>query len=157
MKDKAKYLIILLTVCINSITSFAQPGDKREKLEALKRQFLSTELNLTVSEAEKFWPVFNEFEAQRKSIRQSIRKAESVSEKAEVSEKELNDALNTIQQKKKEEIDAEVQFVRNTMPIIGTVKASKLLSLEEEFRRRIMEEVRERREGQRPPAGGGRR
>ena len=54
---------------------FAQPGnkpgnsssqDRHEKIEQLKITFITRELNLTSSEAQQFWPVYNEMSDQLK-------------------------------------------------------------------------------------------
>jgi len=67
-----KIVFIVLTICM-SLNSFAQnrvlgrphnmpPMDeaRRAKIEMFKVQFITEKLNLTKSEAEVFWPVYNE-------------------------------------------------------------------------------------------------
>lgn len=144
-----KLPLAVLLIC--NLVSFAQPDDKREKLESLKRQFISTELNLTVAESEKFWPLYNEFETSRKSIRKAVREAERSAGKEDVKEKDLQDALNIIQTRRKEEADLDAKFVRDMIPVIGVSKAAKLLRMEDEFRRRVMDEMRDRKKGERYP------
>ena len=39
----------------------ANPDQKGQNIEALKVAFISKELNLTPQEAEKFWPVYNQY------------------------------------------------------------------------------------------------
>ena len=67
-----KIVFILLSICI-SMSSFSQhrqlgrPRDtppideaRRAKIELFKVQFITEKLNLTKSEAEAFWPIYNE-------------------------------------------------------------------------------------------------
>lgn len=50
--------------------SFSQAQESRhEKIRALKTAFITDKLNLTSQEAQKFWPVYNEFEKQFYEIR----------------------------------------------------------------------------------------
>ena len=48
----------------------AQDGDKTraEKIEALKIAFITQKLQLTTDEAQKFWPVYNQYENEIRSL-----------------------------------------------------------------------------------------
>lgn len=62
-------LTILLSLILGA--AFAQRGGERydpEKLKAAKVAFITTRLNLNSDQAEKFWPVFNEFSDKRESM-----------------------------------------------------------------------------------------
>ena len=64
-----KSLFLLLLVFI-TMGATAQGSDaKRDKIKALKTSFLTTKLELTSTEAEKFWPVYNAFEEKQYDIR----------------------------------------------------------------------------------------
>src|SRR6187431_1893728 len=43
--------------------------EKREQIKAMKVAFLTTELDLTSSEAEKFWPIYNTFDDKQFELR----------------------------------------------------------------------------------------
>ena len=73
MTTKMKNSIIrsaaLIAALILSVTAFAIPphnqggkNDWREKIKAEKVAFLTTRMDLTPQEAEKFWPVYNQLE-----------------------------------------------------------------------------------------------
>ena len=71
-----KKLILFLTLIIGvSYICSAQPA-RGEKLEAIKVAYITKELNLTSSEAEKFWPVYNEYFKELKKARDENRKDE---------------------------------------------------------------------------------
>lgn len=57
MKMKRNILLLLL---LTSFSFYAQSDtikDKKEQIKALKVAFLTTKLDLTAREAEKFWPI----------------------------------------------------------------------------------------------------
>jgi hypothetical protein len=57
MKMKRNILLLLL---LTSFSFYAQSDtikDKKEEIKALKVAFLTTKLDLTAREAEKFWPI----------------------------------------------------------------------------------------------------
>ena len=141
-------------------------NDQKERVEALKRAFITEKLNLSVAEAEKFWPVFNDFEDKKKEVKKVIRQAHKACEADPKNEKLLLEKVAVITQKRKEEADLDEKFIKDVLPILGAERTSKLLGIEEEFRKKLMDELRERRGGPggdgpgpggRPPHQGGRR
>ena len=69
--------IILFLILVIGVSYFcsAQPA-RGEKLEAIKVAYITKELNLTSSEAEKFWPVYNEYFRELKKARDENRRDE---------------------------------------------------------------------------------
>ena len=73
-------ILFILTLFIGTGV-FSQPpggvGDKeqkkREKIHAQKIAFISTEVDLTPAEAQKFWPVYNQYEAEVEVVRKQRR------------------------------------------------------------------------------------
>ena len=63
-----KYLLILII----SLGSFslvkAQEDDAAKKIQALKTAFITQQLELTPAEAQKFWPVYGQYETEMKKI-----------------------------------------------------------------------------------------
>ena len=64
MKSALLSLFLLVYTCA---ISFAQPPEddnnkeKREQIQAQKIAFISTQLELTPDEAQKFWPIYNRY------------------------------------------------------------------------------------------------
>ena len=60
--SKMKKIITLLLVFVCTI-SFGQDFERKaERVKALRVAFISSKLDLTSQEAEKFWPIFNKFD-----------------------------------------------------------------------------------------------
>lgn len=63
-----KFYLILSFVCFAAIAGAQDapapdgPEKKQQDIEALKVAFISKELDLTPDEAQKFWPVYNQYE-----------------------------------------------------------------------------------------------
>ena len=70
-----KTMILLLCIC--TLGAYAQPDreepKRSEKVEALKRAYITSELVLTPVEAEKFWPVYNGHEETQKTHRKELK------------------------------------------------------------------------------------
>ncbi len=149
----AQKLVWALIPLLFASTAFSQaPGDDKErddKIEALKVGFITKELNLTTSEAEKFWPVYNEMDAKMKELRQSCRKINKDLKDSE--EKMTNDdakkKLSTLFENDQKELDLKKEYSEKFIKIIGEKRTLKLLSLEHEFRRVLLERLKDRKDG----------
>ena len=63
---------LVIIALIFSVTLFAQrPG--KEKIKAFKTAFITEKLDLSQTEAQKFWPIYNEFEKKLENLRQRER------------------------------------------------------------------------------------
>ena len=62
-----KIVFTLLLSCIASI-GLLYSQEKNERIEALKVAYITKQLQLTSQEAEKFWPVYNEYDNEMKQM-----------------------------------------------------------------------------------------
>jgi hypothetical protein len=65
MKKAAILLLLIVTLPVIRLTA---QNTNLEKLNAYKIGFFTKRLNLTSQEAEKFWPVYNDYQAQKNLI-----------------------------------------------------------------------------------------
>lgn len=162
MKTIQKLVWVLLPILFATNTFAQGPGDdkdKEDKIEALKVGFITKELSLTSSEAEKFWPVYNEMDAKMKEIRQSCRKINQELRESEekISNDDAKKKLNTLFENDQKELDLKKEYSEKFIKIIGEKRTLKLLSLEHEFRRVLLERLKDRKDGgpqDRKPHGG---
>ena len=69
---KLYFLLAFITITGLANAQDNQPAEKKqENIEALKVAFISKELQLTPEEAQKFWPLYNQYSAQLKAIKLS--------------------------------------------------------------------------------------
>ena len=157
MINKLAWILIPLLFATNS---FAQDDEnnkeKDDKIEALKVGFITKELNLTSTEAEKFWPVYNEMDGKLKEIRQSNRKINQDLRESEekISNDDAKKKLNTLFENDQKELDLKKEYSEKFIKIIGEKRTLKLLSLEHEFRRVLLERLKDRRDGGPGPGPG---
>lgn len=143
MMNKAK--LLLATFLFSGLVgASAQPpvgiedGRKREKIEALKRAYLTDYLELSVSEAEMFWPIYNAAEKKKDELRQVMREKQVALAGAAKSEKEAIAAMEEIAMKKKEEADIELKLFKDLLPVLGVEKSVQLSSAERQFQREML-------------------
>ena len=73
MKKLYLLITIFLAFALNSMAQNYRPGGRPETVEAIKIAYFTRKLNLTPEEAQKFWPVYNQYAAELRQIRQQNR------------------------------------------------------------------------------------
>ena len=94
-----KKYILLLTIIFTSFSSIAQhTKESRKKIKALKTAYLTEELQLTSSEAEKFWPLYNKHEEKIDFLRNKgrIEYKKKIKEAGDLSKLEESDAKKLV-------------------------------------------------------------
>jgi hypothetical protein len=147
-------LVTLVTISL----SYAQPGPpppggekRKEKVEALKRSYYSEKLALTPAEAEKFWPIYNEFSKKEDALRKEGKGNKKKGEQPNFTEKEALTEIDRIAVQKKSHIDMETQFLKDCMPVLGASRTMQLTQIDRDFQRELLEHMRERKEGGKGP------
>jgi Spy/CpxP family protein refolding chaperone len=148
MKIKQILPILLL---LSSFSFYAQSEnmkEKKEKIKALKVAFLTTELDLTAKEAEKFWPVYNSFDDRQFDIRHTKMKAYKtrMNELAldKMSEKEASILLTQMQNTDEELYLLRKDFTQSLKKVLPEIKIVKLRVSEEDFNRKLLHQYRDR-------------
>lgn len=141
MKRFSKYLIVVV-LALFSLTRTAvsahQEGDWQEKMKAERVAFLTTAMELTPAEAEKFWPVYNSMEAERRaSFGKVMRAYKALSDgvAAGKTDKELEVLVNDYTTANKNSHSIEAKYTPQLVKVLSISKVAKLFVAEEEFRR----------------------
>lgn len=117
--------------------SLLKAQTNKERIQAMKVEYITKKVEFTVSENERFWPVYNEFEdkleAYRKNVRQNyLRRAEAATEA------EAEDLYKLDLQSKQAEADLYKQYSERMKAIIGVKKMAKLRLAEIEFKKILL-------------------
>lgn len=139
--------ILLILIITFSISAFAQDKERHERIKALKIAFITERLNLTTSEAQNFWPIYNTFEAENQKLRkESIGKFKKVDFET-LSEKDAKDQLEDWMAAEEKKHELRQQFTNDLLKVLPAKKIIKLKATEDAFNRRMMQEMKRRREG----------
>jgi hypothetical protein len=135
-----KKFIVILSLFLGGFVLTAKAQDdanerstRQQKIEALYIAFMTKELNLTETEAQKFWPVHKEYDNEVKGVNM------------EMPELQRQQAVLDIKKKYQE------RFVK----ILGNTRTDDFFRKDMEFRKQLVERLRNMREqrkanGQRP-------
>lgn len=128
----------------------AQKHKGKEKIKALKIAFITDKLNLTQSEAEKFWPIYNAYDTKKNElhrqkrfgIKKHIKKAGGIGNLNEKTAKELIERMEHID---KERLKIKIAFFKKIKDVISYKKLLQLEMTEHEFLHKLMRKLRGKR------------
>ena len=146
MKIKKLAPILFLLVSFNFYAQGESMKEKKEQIKALKVAFFSTELDLTTTEAERFWPIYNSYDDKQFELRHQKMKAcmtrMNDGSLDKITEKEANTFLAQIEDTEEELFLVRKKFMQNVRTILPAVKIVKLKKAEENFNRKLLQQYR---------------
>lgn len=129
MKKSILIPILSLTVLFANSQDQRMQRENRlaeiKKIQAMEMAFITKELNLTPNEAQKFWPVFNQY-------RNELRSA--------ASEKRMGDHL----EKQQKTLDIRKKYREDFSKVMSQERANKVFGAEEEFKSLVRREFQKR-------------
>lgn len=154
-----KKLIVLSLLFLSATLTNAQEfAEQKEKLESMKVGFITKELDLTPEEAQKFWPVYNQREAELETIRTQMRQLIKGKKIDEMSDAEVEKMIQEQLTLKQKELDIEKNYNSKFKEVLPIKKVAKLYHAEHKFKGEVMRQWKEKHAGEGPgPRGGGRR
>ena len=137
---KIRYIILLFTLF--TVNIFAQTKD--EKIETLKIAYITEKLNLSKTEAQNFWQIYNTFEEKNDAIRDEMRSRRKNTDLEALSETEAKKLLSDMMKSNDERHHLFNKYMADLKAALPAKKIIILKKTEEEFRRKILEEYKKR-------------
>jgi hypothetical protein len=161
----SRFLVRLFCISFSLLSAnqvFAQPpdgpmqGKMGEKVKVARVAYLTRELDLTEVEAQKFWPIYNKFDAEREKIRMEAKVERLISKDdlEKMSDAEVEAAIQKSFDAQEAEVKLRRTYHAEFRKVLSTRKVAILYRAEEDFKRELLRELRERRDarmGDRPP------
>jgi Skp family chaperone for outer membrane proteins len=137
--------ICISFICVLSISAQGRKG--KEKIKALKISYLTEQLALTSDEAQKFWPIYNNYDNEQHCLRddfkEKIKKALKTIES--ISEKDAEELTNAKLAIDKQLYDSKKTFIKKIKEVISYKKILQLQVAEMEFGRKLMSRYRHKK------------
>lgn len=154
---KMKTVLLFVTTIFPFIGN-TQPGariqDKKDNIEAQKIAFITKKVGLTADEAQKFWPVYNQAQKEKHEVRKQRRETVKDHKRIdEMTDAEVQKAMDGIFTAKQKELDIDKSYHTKYLAILPVKKVAKLYQAEEEFKRKLLEHLKDGKGGK----GDGRR
>ncbi len=154
MKTTITLIVWFFFASLAVLPGQAQPNPSRaERLRAQRVAFITERLQLTPEEAQKFWPVYNEYRDKKMKIEKE--KAQLVrdytSRETTVTDKEavrIADEYVSLEQK---QADLLVQYNKKFQEVLPPLKVLKLYRAENQFTVFLLRQLKERQRREGPP------
>lgn len=145
--------ILLVSFLILSVGLQAQKKvnkQSREKIRSLKIAFITDKLNLSEKEAEKFWPIYNNYDSklmklrveERYKLKKSIHEAGGLEA---LSEKDADAITKKMVELEKEMYEIKRAFFTSLRKVISSKKIIRLQMAEREFNRTMIRRLKKPR------------
>ncbi len=147
--------ILALALMIWGSTAFGQSEEQIKKFNEERETYFNEKLELTSSEKDAFWPVYEDFTRRKMKVMEEERNTFKYSnENADnLSDEEINEILARILDYKKQVFQLEQEYYKDKFPaILPPEKVLKLYKVEWDFRRHLVKKLRGEGHGK----GGGR-
>ncbi len=129
MKKIFTLTMIALFSCSSLLFAQEQPDHKeQEKIQALEIAFISRKLNLNENEAQRFWPVYNEY---KRDVRQ-------------VMLTQRNNPKRDVLDNEQMLIDVRKKYKERFVGVIGQPRMNKFFEAEREFRGVLLNQLKNR-------------
>ena len=144
-------IVMMMFVLLGSVAAQTPAGGAKptptgaERVKALKVAFITKALNLTSEEAEKFWPIYNEYSDKRDVVRQQLAEnRKKVKEQSETLTPEelmiLADQEMTLRQ---QDLDLQKEMHEKLKKVLPAKKLALLYVAEEDFKKELLKMLTE--------------
>jgi hypothetical protein len=128
---------------------FGQRRPDKEKIKSLKVAYITERLNLTSSEAQEFWPIYNAHEEKMESFREQERSGiySKIRDMETLNDNEVERLLQDLIALQESKQNANSQFLKDIRTVISAKKTFILLKTENGFKRRLLQQYRQKQGG----------
>ena len=156
MKKKAA-IIGLLLIFIGSARLVAQDHNKpskeqrenrKAKMKEMKKSFIKDELQMTAEEEQVFWPIYDNYELKRESLRKehrSLRKKYKGKSPNELTDEEAEDLISSEMEFRQRRLDLDKAFQEELKGVISIQKVLLLNKAERKFKKKLLDRMKGRR------------
>ena len=126
--------------------------DRKDKIEAMHTAYITEKVGLTQDEAQKFWPVYNQYHADmeelQKQRRQNARTIKDAGGVDNMSDADVQKLIANEIDIKSRELDLRKKYIVQFETVISVKKVAKFFIAEEQFKLYLLEQLKKRRQGQ---------
>ena len=140
------FSLMLISIMIITIPMLGQDKphknkqEQMEKMKSMKIAFITENLELTTSEAEKFWPIYNEYEGKREVITEGLMERFDKKEEntKDISDDEADKNIRMRFENEQELLDLKTEYYEKYLEVLTASRVLKLYEVENNFRRHLM-------------------
>lgn len=147
--NKFDKIWVFATLFLTAAIASGQGRPGMDKIKSLKVAFITERVGLTSNEATMFWPVYNAHEEALAQIRRKERVdiRSKMMDFENLSETDANRLLDQLIELEREKQELNIEFLSNIREVISPKKTFQLIKAEEDFKKRLLRQIQQRRQG----------
>lgn len=147
--NKLSKIGALILLMLAFASGYSQGRPAQERIKTLKVAFITERLSLSSSEAQAFWPIYNAHEDNLESLKRKERREirSKLIDFENLSEKEADALLQESMALGEEKHRLNMIFIDEISEVLSAKKTFLLIKAEEDFKKRLLREIQQRRRG----------
>ena len=151
--ETMKKALIIFIMLIVPLVRLSSQNPNLEKLNSYKIGFFTKKLNLTSPEAEKFWPVYNDYQKQKNLIQQEkitlIRNFNQ--NESNLSQSQITEIGDKLVSSIVQESTLAVSFHKKLKEVLPPEKVIRFYQAENQYKAQLLNELQKRQQQRVPP------
>jgi hypothetical protein len=135
-------LFALLGLAFSAQAQGRHGGKRSEKIDAARTAFLTDKMNLNAEQSQKFWPLYNEYDAKRNELRRASRPFKG-QDLEKLSDAQLKEQINQMFETRQKEINLDKEYAEKFQKVITVRQLAALYKGEREFMKVLLQKLNE--------------
>ncbi|MFY0652056.1 MAG: hypothetical protein JXQ96_08495 [Cyclobacteriaceae bacterium] len=137
-------ILVLALLLMGAVDTHAQSGDAMRKLNAAKIGLITERLGLSPQQAEKFWPVYQEYAQKKREIKASLIEVKNGYNRETATEEDTRRAIKRGREIKQRKLDLEQEYSDRMLEIIDGRQLMSLQRAEDDFKAMLLRRLEQR-------------
>lgn len=142
------YSLSILALVLAPCMLMAQSEEAMKKIEAARIALITERLELSPEQAEKFWPIYREYNDKRRELRTELRNARRDVNPSELTEEQSRQLMALAMEIKQRELKLEQDYSGRLQAIITSRQLLRLKNAEQDFHKMLLQRLQSERERQ---------
>lgn len=147
-----KRIVLIIVMAAISFNGWSQKqgqsANAKSKLEAARIAMITERLSLTPAQAEKFWPLYNQYAQERRGLQQQALQTRKGVDMQNLTEEQSQMLLKSHQAFKQDKLDLENKYSTKINNVISSRQMVALKKAEDDFRTMILNRLEQRKQQQ---------
>ena len=154
MKRFNRILPFVILFYFLSVPLFAQDQDTEpvtrnkeamEKIQSARIALITSRLGLTPEQAQKFWPIYNEYIEKRRGFMRELNQDRQGANPGNLTDQQSQQLMDQSMKIKQQMLDLEKDYSQRLQKVITSQQMLELRKAEQDFRRMIIERLQQRK------------
>ncbi|QKG55889.1 hypothetical protein GKZ68_04075 [Hymenobacter sp. BRD128] len=129
-----------------------RPGASISQLDNAKIAFITSRLTLTQDQAQRFWPVYNDFVTKRRELNRSARQLRRDADNPGLSDAQLRDNFTQDFAIRQQQLNLEKDYFEKLQKVLALRQVAQLYQAERDFTKEVLKRVAGQNAPAPPPA-----